>query len=71
MKTTLSITGMHCSSCAMSIDGELEDVPGVKRAKTSYAKQAAEVEYDPAVASVDAMIQAVSAAGYRANVRET
>ncbi len=69
MKTTLVIEGMHCTSCAMSIDEELEEVHGVKRAKTSYAKQAAEVEYDPALASIDALVQAVSAAGYHATPR--
>ena len=25
-----TIIGMHCSSCAMSIDGELEDTEGIK-----------------------------------------
>ena len=70
MKTKLSIMGMHCSSCAMSIDDELEDVLGVKRASTSYAKQTAEVEYDPAVASIGSLIRAVSAAGYSASIKE-
>lgn len=70
MKIKLNITGMHCTACAMNIDEELEDVAGVKRVKTSYAKQSAEVEYDPAVASVESLIDAVSTAGYRALVQE-
>lgn len=41
MKVTLAIEGMHCTSCAMTIDEELEDLPGVKRAKTSYARERA------------------------------
>lgn len=41
------INGMHCTSCSMSIDGELEDVAGVIEAKTSYAKSQTEIIYDP------------------------
>ena len=46
VKTKLNITGMHCSSCAMNIDFELEDLAGVISAKTSYAKQKTEIEFD-------------------------
>jgi copper chaperone CopZ len=45
-KIKLDIKGMHCSSCAMNIDFDLEDIDGVKSAKTSYAKQVTEVEFD-------------------------
>jgi P-type Cu+ transporter len=45
-KIRLDIKGMHCSSCAMNIDFDLEDLEGVKSAKTSYAKQITEVEFD-------------------------
>lgn len=45
-KIKLDIKGMHCSSCAMDIDFDLEDLEGIKSAKTSYAKQITEVEFD-------------------------
>lgn len=44
-KIKLKIEGMHCTSCAMNIDGELEDL-GVKNASTNYAKGETEIEYD-------------------------
>ena len=44
-KKTFRLSGMHCTSCAMNIDFALEDM-GVKSAKTSYAKQETEVEFD-------------------------
>ena len=48
MKTiTLKIIGMHCTSCAINIDFELEDLEGVKEATTNYAKQQTVVSYDP------------------------
>ena len=70
MKIKLKIAGMHCTACALNIDEELEDVSGVQRAKTNYARQSVEVEYDPAVASVQALIDAVSTAGYTARMEE-
>ena len=58
-KTTLKISGMHCVSCAMNIDGELEDTEGVKEASTSYAKQQTDVCFDPEKISVAKMISVV------------
>ena len=69
MKVTLAIEGMHCTSCAMTIDEELEDLPGVKRAKTSYARGTSDVEYDPDAVAVEALVGAVKAAGYTAALR--
>lgn len=47
MKKKFKITGMHCSSCAVTIDMDLEDLEGVKKSQTSYAKAETEVEFDP------------------------
>ncbi len=46
-KVVFKISGMHCTSCSMSIDGELEDVAGVLQATTSYAASQTTIEYDP------------------------
>lgn len=43
-KKIYKISGMHCSSCAMTIEWEFED-QGVT-AKCDYAKQVLEVEID-------------------------
>ncbi len=58
-KVKLNIFGMHCTSCAMNIDGELEDTEGVKEAKTNYAKQETEVTFDPEKISEDKMISII------------
>lgn len=58
-KIKLKITGMHCTSCAMNIDGELEDTEGIKESKTNYAKQQTEVTYDPEIVSSGNMIAAI------------
>lgn len=65
-KTLLKITGMHCVSCAMSVDGDLEDTKGVKSAKTNYAKGHCEVEFDESIVSVEEIIETVKNTGYTA-----
>ncbi len=55
----LNIYGMHCTSCAFNIDGELEDTEGVKESKTNYAKQQAEVTYDSKKISVDKIVSVI------------
>ena len=44
---TFKIDGMHCPSCALNIDSELEDVSGVITADTNYAKSKTKITYDP------------------------
>ncbi len=43
-KTTLKISGMHCASCAVNIEYELEKLDGVKRANVNYALAQASIE---------------------------
>ncbi|MET9835538.1 heavy-metal-associated domain-containing protein [Streptomyces sp. NPDC006385] len=33
----LHIEGMHCTSCGLLIDDELEDIPGVRSSRTDVA----------------------------------
>lgn len=63
---TLKISGMHCASCAINIDGELEDTVGVFSAQTNYAKAETEVEYNEQQTNVDKLLEAVKRAGYNA-----
>lgn len=62
-----AIEGMHCTSCAMNIDGALEDLPGVVSADTSYAKSTTKVVFDPEKVSPDAVLGAIKEAGYLAS----
>jgi Cu+-exporting ATPase len=63
-KTKFQIKGMHCVGCAMTIEGALEDLAGVKSASANYAKQSAEVEYDDKKVSEKQLIEAIQKAGY-------
>ena len=65
-KTVFKISGMHCVSCALNIDGELEDTEGVKESNTSYVKSETEVSYDADKIKDEEIIGIIKKAGYRA-----
>ena len=63
----LSIVGMTCANCSRAVERALtRRVPGVLEATVNLAADSAVVRFDPAVASVEAMLRAVADAGYRA-----
>ena len=68
VKKKLKIDGMHCSSCAMNIDFGLEDL-GVKSAKTNYAKQECDVEFDEEITKTEAIIETIKKSGYKAQLQ--
>jgi len=68
VKKKLKIEGMHCSSCAMSIDMDLEDLKGVKSANTNYARQESEVEFIDAEITEDKIINQIKKTGYKATI---
>lgn len=65
----LKILGMHCSSCAMNIDFDLEDLDGIKAAKTSYAKQESEIEFDEEKLNVQKIIETIRKTGYESEIK--
>ena len=68
VKKKLKIEGMHCSSCAMSIDMDLEDLKGVKSANTNYAKQETEVEFDEKSVRPEQISEQIKKTGYKATL---
>lgn len=61
---SLSIEGMHCASCALSIEKSLKKVKGVIEATVSFASGNALIKYDASVASKTDFVKAVKEAGY-------
>lgn len=68
MKQILQLQGMHCTSCAMNIDGALEELPGVQEANTSYARSKLEVSFDPTQVSLEKIVSIIEAEGLTAQV---
>lgn len=68
MKKKFKVTDMHCSSCALTIDMDLEDLAGVKEVKTSYAKGETEVEFDPERVDEETLLDTIKKSGYTATL---
>lgn len=59
-----TISGMHCSSCSLLIDGELEDEPGVVSARTNYVQGSTQVTFDPQLVSEEKLQAIITKLGY-------
>ncbi len=56
---------MHCSACALNIDLDLEELSGVKKSQTNYAKSETLVEFDPTKISTSQITTSISKTGYQ------
>lgn len=63
---TLSVSGMTCAACPITVKKALTRVPGVSRAEVDLAQHRAIVTYDDARTSQAELIKAVTDAGYPA-----
>jgi copper chaperone CopZ len=63
IKKTFKIDGMHCTSCALLIESDLEDA-GVK-AVCNYARQTLTVEFDEKKITEEKIRDVVVKTGYR------
>ncbi|MFH0749378.1 MAG: heavy-metal-associated domain-containing protein [Candidatus Gottesmanbacteria bacterium] len=59
---TLKLKGMHCVSCSMLIEGELEDM-GVE-AKANYAKQTVDLVFDESITALSKIKGMIEKLGY-------
>lgn len=66
----LKITGMHCGNCRAKVEQALQGVSGVYAASVDLEEGVAEVDFDPQRTQPDALVAAVSAAGYPAEVSQ-
>lgn len=67
-RISLSLYGMHCSSCANIIERSLKKVPGVSQANVNFAAEKASVVYDESQADSKKLIVAIDKAGYKAEI---
>lgn len=66
VKKKLKIEGMHCVSCALNIDGQLEDAEGVEEACTHFARSELKVVYHADKITVEEIISIITRLGYKA-----
>lgn len=64
------ISGMHCASCATTIQRTLRKTDGVSDAAVNYANEQATVEFDESKVSASDLEKAVEKAGYKAHISD-
>ena len=66
-KINLSISGMHCASCAANIEHELKGHDGIKSINVNFASEKLTVEFDENKTDIGKIIKAVEKTGYQAS----
>ena len=61
---TLSVPGMSCAACPITVKKALTKVEGVEKVSVSFEKKEAVVTYDDAKTNVKALTNATKDAGY-------
>jgi copper chaperone CopZ len=61
--TSLAIQGMGCPNCAMRVRNSLLAVSGVSTAYVDHMMGSAKIQFNPSMASITELVQAVSDAG--------
>ncbi len=65
---TLSVPGMNCAACPITVKKALGKVPGVAKTDVNLDKRQATVTFDDARANVEALTRATQDAGYPSTV---
>ena len=61
----LVVENMHCPACIRTIEGALNGRDGVVQARVNLTERRLHVVFDEAVIAPDAVVEAVTAEGYR------
>lgn len=64
IKSSFSVSGISCTSCAASIEAILSSGEGIKSAVVNYAALSVNIEYDPSLTSPEKMKTMLVKAGY-------
>lgn len=67
---TLSVPGMDCSTCPITVRKALTNVAGVTRAEASLDTKQAVVTFDNSKTGVDALLKATTNAGYPSSLKK-
>ncbi len=70
-RVMLSLSGMHCASCANIIERSLNKLPGVKEGNVNFAAEKASILFNSSQVQVADLIKAVKSAGYKAELPDS
>ena len=63
-RSSILISGMHCTSCASLIERELQKTPGVSEAKVNFATEKASIVFNSQEAKMPDLLASIKKAGY-------
>lgn len=63
-RTVLRAEGFSCPSCVTKIEKQVGRLDGVAGVAVKFASGRIEIDHDPALATVDALVAEVAKAGY-------
>ncbi len=66
-KKEFKIKGMHCASCALTIENNLEKFPEIKKADVNFATEKLYIKYNNEISSEE-IIKSVKESGYEASM---
>lgn len=66
---TLSVPGMNCAACPITVKVALNKVDGVSQIDVSYPKREAVVTFEDTQTSVEALTEATGNAGYPSTIK--
>lgn len=64
MKISMKVKGMHCASCALTIEKAVKGVKGVEGISVNPVDNTASIDYDPKKAGIGEIKNAVKSKGY-------
>lgn len=67
---TLSVSGMTCSLCPLTVKKALMKVDGVTKAEVDYERKEAVVDFDDAKTTVEALTKATGNAGFPSSIKK-
>lgn len=67
---TLSVPGMYCAACPITVKKALSKVEGVTKIEVSFDKREAVVTFDDTKTNVQALLDATKSAGYSSTVKQ-
>ena len=61
----IKIGGMHCASCALTIEKNIKKVKGVNRVNVNFASEKATVDFNPEIITKEELERIIEKTGYR------
>ena len=67
----LKINNMDCEACALGLQSQLKNIPGVKDAAVNFNKATAEINFDPAKVNKSKFLKVLTESGYPAKIEDS